>query len=149
MQFKRSPIISEQSPLLLFTRRMRMIKNISPHSVAETMDKLEAAIKEKGIPIVARVNHAAAAHKADLQLRPTEILIFGNPLLGTPLMQSSQSISLDLPLRIAVWEDESGTTKIAYHDPGIVTASHGITDKNEIVAKMTTVLEGLVNTVSK
>lgn len=122
-----------------------MIEKTSGHSVTETMDKLEAAITNNGISVVARVNHAAAAQKVDMELRPTETLIFGNPLLGTPLMQSSQSISMDLPLRVAVWEDENGNTKIGYNDPDAMTSSHGINDKGEIVTKMTAALEGLVS----
>jgi len=122
-----------------------MIEKTSKHSVPATMDKLEAAVTEKGINVVARVNHAAAAKKVDMELRPTETLIFGNPLLGTPLMLSSQSISIDLPLRIAVWEDENGNTNVGYNDPHSMAATHGINDKNEIVTKMTAALEGLVS----
>lgn len=125
-----------------------MIETESKHNVTNTMDKLETVIADKGINVVARVNHAKAAKKVGMDLRPTETLIFGNPLLGTPLMQSSQSASMDLPLRVAVWEDESGKIKIGYHDPAIVASSHGINNQGEIVAKMTAALEGLVSAAS-
>ncbi|HWR87500.1 MAG TPA: DUF302 domain-containing protein [Acidiferrobacterales bacterium] len=79
-----------------------MITKQSSHSVAVTMDRLEAALKEKEIGVVARVDHVAAK-KADVALKPTQVLIFGNPKLGTPLMQSNPQAGLDLPLKAPAW----------------------------------------------
>ena len=77
-----------------------MIAKTSPHSVSETMDRLEAAVTAAGATIFARVDHAAGAGKVDMELRPTQLLIFGNPKLGTPAMQDAQTAGLDLPLRV-------------------------------------------------
>ena len=76
----------------------------------ETMDRLETAVKAKGLTVFARIDHAAGAASVGLPLRPTEVLIFGNARGGTPLMQSVQTIGIDLPLRALVWQDESGRT---------------------------------------
>jgi uncharacterized protein (DUF302 family) len=85
----------------------------SKHSVKVTVDKLTAALKEKGITPVARVDHAAAAKTAGLDLKPTEVLLFGNPKLGTPLMQANRHIAIDLPMKVLVWEDDAGEVWIA------------------------------------
>jgi uncharacterized protein (DUF302 family) len=111
--------------------------------VAETVNRLEAAVKEKGATVVARVNHAAAAQKAELNLRPTELLIFGNPKLGTPLMQSNQRAGIDLPLKVLVWEDEGKKVWLGYEAPGAMAERHGIQDRAEVVKKMTAVLDEL------
>ena len=76
----------------------------------ETMDRLEIVLKEKGMTIFARVDHAAGAARVGEQLRPTEVLIFGNPQGGTPFMECSQTVGIDLPLKALVWEDASGAT---------------------------------------
>jgi uncharacterized protein (DUF302 family) len=93
--------------------------------------------------VVARVNHAAAAQKVDLSLRPTELLIFGNPKLGTPLMQSNQKIGLDLPLRALAWEDAAGKVWLGYEAPQGLAQRHAIGDRGEVVKKMAAVLEDL------
>jgi uncharacterized protein (DUF302 family) len=121
----------------------QMIVKPSGHSVAETMNRLETAMKAKGIAVVARVNHAAAAQKVDLSLRPTELLIFGNPKLGTPLMQSNQKIGLDLPLRALAWEDAAGKVWLGYEAPQGLAQRHAIGDRGEVVKKMAAVLEDL------
>jgi len=92
----------------------------------ETMDKLEAAVKAKGLTIFARIDHAAGATEAGLSLRPTEVLIFGNAKGGTPLMQSRQTIGIDLPLRALVWQDAAGVTWLSYNDPGWLAKRHGV-----------------------
>src|SRR5688572_7458908 len=81
---------------------------LSKYSVKETVDRLTAALKDKGITPVARVDHAAAAKGAGLELRPTEVLLFGNPKLGTPLMQANRRVAIDLPMKVLVWEDDAG-----------------------------------------
>lgn len=113
-----------------------LVTKKSAHSVPQTLNRLENALKEKGIVIFARIDHAAGAQKAGMHLRPTELLIFGNPKLGTPLMQSKQTIGIDLPLRVLVWEDEKGQVWLAYTDPASLAARYGITDKPEVVTKM-------------
>src|SRR5258706_8301611 len=92
----------------------------------DTMNALEAEVKAKGMTVFARIDHAAGAATAGLALRPTELLIFGNPKGGTPLMQSVQSIGIDLPLRALVWQDASGRTWISYNDPSWLAQRHGL-----------------------
>src|SRR4051794_41915869 len=83
----------------------------------ETMDRLEAGIKAKGMTVFARIDHAAGAAQAGLPLRPTELLIFGNAKAGTPLMQANQAIGIDLPLKAPVYEDAAGKGWLSYNDP--------------------------------
>jgi uncharacterized protein (DUF302 family) len=92
----------------------------------ETMDRLEAAIKAKGISVFARINHAALAAEVGLSLRPTEVIIFGSPRAGTPLMQASQTIGIDLPLKALVWQDASGKVWLSYNESQWLAARHGI-----------------------
>jgi uncharacterized protein (DUF302 family) len=97
----------------------------SSYGPKETMDRLAASVVDKGMAILARIDHAAAAAKAGLELRPTEVLIFGNPRAGTPLMQAAQTIGIDLPLKVLVWQDEKGETWLAYNDPNWLAKRHG------------------------
>ena len=94
-----------------------LVTCISKFGPKETMDRLAAAVTTRGISIMARIDHAAAAAEIGMELRPTEVLIFGNPRAGTPLMQAAQTIGVDLPLKALVWQDEGGTTWLAYNDP--------------------------------
>jgi len=98
----------------------------SAYGPRETMDRLELLLKEKGMAIFARVDHAAAAAKVGKKLRPTEVLIFGNPQGGTPFMECSQTVGIDLPLRILVWEDESGQVWLGYNDLDYLASRHGV-----------------------
>jgi uncharacterized protein (DUF302 family) len=95
-------------------------------SVKVTMDRLEAGVKDAGFGVVARIDHAAAATKVGLALRPTELLIFGNPMGGTPLMAAQQTIGLDLPLKVLAWQDETAKVWITYNDPQWLGARHGL-----------------------
>ena len=97
----------------------------SPFGPKETIDRLEAEIRAKGMTVFARIDHAAGAAAAGLPLRPTELLIFGNAKGGTPLMQSNQTIGIDLPLKALVWQDGSGKTWLSYNDPGWLAKRHG------------------------
>ena len=117
----------------------------SSNTVAVSMDRLENALKQRGVGIVARVDHAAAAQKADLKLRPTQVLIFGNPKLGTPLMHSSQQIGLDLPLKVLAWEDAKGQTWLTYEKPDEMAERHGVKEPIEILKKMAGVLDAVTN----
>ena len=98
----------------------------SPYGPKETMDRLEIVLKEKGMTIFARVDHAAGAARVGGQLRPTEVLIFGNPQGGTPFMECSQTVGIDLPLKALVWEDGSGQVWLGYNDPTYVANRHGV-----------------------
>lgn len=122
-----------------------IIKKTSPHSVQDTLDRLEGIVKGKGFNVFARVDHAAGAEKVGESLRPTQLLIFGNPKAGTPLMNSAQSAGLDLPMRVAAWEDEEGKVWLAYNDPQCLVDRHGITDKAPLVEKMTGALKAFTD----
>src|SRR5215472_17407861 len=92
----------------------------------DTMNRLEAEVSAKGMTVFARIDHAAGAAAVGLPLCPTELLIFGNARGGTPLMQSVQTIGIDLPLKALVWQDASGNTWLSYNDPGWLAKRHGL-----------------------
>jgi len=96
----------------------------SAHNVKDTMDRFEAAAKGKGLNIFLRVDHAAGAKKIGKDLRPTELLVFGNPQGGTPLMECAQSAGIDLPLKVLVWQDAAGQNWLAYNDPAYLAKRH-------------------------
>jgi uncharacterized protein (DUF302 family) len=98
----------------------------SAFQVKETVDRLVHRVEAKGLTVFCRIDHAANAVSAGLQLRPTEVLIFGNAKGGTPLMQAAQTIGIDLPLKALAWEDAAGQTWLIYNDPVWLTARHGI-----------------------
>ncbi len=126
-----------------------MIKKKSENNVAKTLDKLESVLSEKGIGIVARVDHTASAEKADMLLRPTQVLFFGNPKLGTPLMQSNQMAGLELPMRVLAWEDETGQTWVAYHSPQEIVDNLDISDRAEAVIMLASAIDNLSNAAIK
>jgi len=97
----------------------------SRHGPKETMDRLEAAVRSKGMTVFARIDHAAGAAEAGLALRPTELLVFGNARGGTPLMQQMQTLGIDLPLKALVWQDASGDTWLSWNDPRWIAKRHG------------------------
>jgi uncharacterized protein (DUF302 family) len=106
----------------------------------ETMDRLETAIRAQGMKVFARIDHAAGASEAGLELRPTEVIIFGNARGGTPLMQSAQTIGIDLPLKALVWEDASGTTWLSYNEPSWIAQRHGVAKAEPVVSKISAAL---------
>jgi uncharacterized protein (DUF302 family) len=109
----------------------------------ETMDRLEAEIRAQGMTVFARIDHATGAAEAGLELRPTELIIFGNVRGGTPLMQSVQTVGIDLPLKALVWEDASGTTWLSYNEPSWIAQRHGVANAEAIVNKMAAALSGM------
>jgi uncharacterized protein (DUF302 family) len=119
-----------------------LISKPSKYSVAETLNRLEAVVKAKGITVFARVDHSGDAEKVGLKLRPTQLLIFGNPKAGTPLMISAQSVAIDLPLKALAWEDASGKVWISYNSPAYLQQRHGF---NEELIKNVAVIAGLVD----
>jgi uncharacterized protein (DUF302 family) len=98
----------------------------SPYSAKATMDKLETLVKQRGLNVFARIDHAAGAAKAGKSLRPTEVLIFGNPQGGTPFMECAQTVGIDLPLKALVWEDASGQVWLGYNDPAFIARRHAV-----------------------
>jgi LPXTG-motif cell wall-anchored protein len=115
----------------------------SPYSVEETVSRLQNVLDENGLITVATINHAANAESVGLELRPTQLIIFGNPNIGTPLMQSSQTIGIDLPQKFLVWENEAGQVQVTYNDPQYLANRHGITDRADIISQVSTALGNL------
>ena len=101
------------------------ISKPSPHSVPETIQRLCAHLKSKGVAIFALIDHSGEAEKAGLKMRPTQLLIFGNPKGGTPLMLAARSTAIDLPLKALVWEDADGKVWLSYNSPDYLQQRHG------------------------
>lgn len=114
----------------------------SPHSVAATMDRVEALAKQRGLTVFARIDHAAGAAKIGKTLRPTQLIIFGNPQGGTPFMECAQTAGIDLPLKILVWEDANAQVWLGYNDPEYLAKRHEA-GKCEVVANLSKTLAGL------
>lgn len=98
----------------------------SPYSAKDTMNRLEELVKQRSLNVFARIDHAAGASKVGKSLRPTELLIFGNPQGGTPFMECAQSVGIDLPLKMLVWEDASSQVWLGYNDPAFIAQRHGV-----------------------
>ena len=109
----------------------------------ETMNRLEAEIRAKGMNVFARIDHAAGAAEVALTLRPTELIIFGNARGGTPLMQLVQTIGIDLPLKALVWEDAAGKTWISYNELKWILQRHDVANAQPIVTKMADLLTAI------
>jgi uncharacterized protein (DUF302 family) len=103
-----------------------VIRIAARHGAGATADRLESLLRERGILVFARINFSADAARAGLSLRPEDLLIFGNPKAGTPLLQAEPLAGLDLPLKALIWEDADGSTWIAYNDPDYVIRRYGL-----------------------
>lgn len=124
-----------------------LISKPSAHSVSETLDRLEKAAREAEIAIAGRFDHAANAAGAGQALRPTALLRFANPKLGTPLMQARQTIGIDLPLKALAWEDDKGQVWLTYNAPAYLASRHGLPP--EAVEPMKQGLERLTEQATK
>jgi len=120
-----------------------MITKSSKFSVTETLNRLENVLKKKGITIVTRWSHDAGANKNKIPLRPTELLLFGNPKLGSHMFTSNQTAGIDLPMKALAWEDAKGRVWLTYNDPAYIASRHNISDRAKIVKKMTGALNKL------
>jgi len=109
----------------------------------ETMDRLEAEIRGKGMTVFARIDHAAGAAEVGLTLPPTKLIIFGNARGGTSLMQASQTAGIDLPLKALVWQDAAGKTWISYNEPGWIAQRHSVANAEPVVSKMVAALSAM------
>ena len=114
----------------------------------ETMDRLEAEIRAQRMTVFARIDHAGGATLVGLKLAPTELIIFGNARGGTPLMQSVQTVGIDLPLKALVWEDTGGKTWLSYNEPSWIARRHGVASADAIVSKMTDLLSAITTTAA-
>lgn len=121
----------------------------SHHGPEETMNRLEATAREKGLTVFAQIDHAAGAAAAGLALRPTEVIVFGNAKSGTPLMQSTQTVGIDLPLKVLVWQDEEGRTWLSYNDPDWFSQRHNLAeDSRAVVNAMKALMREVVSKVT-
>jgi uncharacterized protein (DUF302 family) len=119
----------------------------SAFGTKETMDRIDGEIRALGMRVFARIDHAALAAEAGLQLRPTELLIFGNPRAGTPLMQSNQTMGIELPLKMLVWQDTAGKTWFAWNNVGWLAQRHGV-ETESIVGMMAVALGDIAKKVT-
>ncbi len=114
-----------------------LIHLTSQHSVDDTVQRLQALLSEKNIRLFAIVDHSGEAEKVGLPMRPTKLLIFGNPKGGTPLMQATPTVAIDLPLKALVWEDGDGKVWLTYNDPAYLQHRHGFPE--QLVANLSAV----------
>ncbi|TCK16907.1 uncharacterized protein (DUF302 family) [Thiogranum longum] len=126
-----------------------LIQVKSPYSVEQTLDRFEQAARAKGMTIFTRIDHAAGAASVDKDLRPTALLIFGNPKVGTLLMQSNQAVAIDLPMKALAWKDESGQVWLAYNDPEYLVKRHVIKDRDAVVQKINKALHAFCKAATK
>ncbi|MBK1669342.1 hypothetical protein CKO28_14990 [Rhodovibrio sodomensis] len=126
-----------------------MIVKPSAHSVSATLDKLEAVLKQNGIRVFTRVDHAAGAAGVGLDLPATQLLIFGNPKLGTPLMQAERTVAIDLPMKALAYADAHGDVHLAYNDPAYLARRHGITGQSKVIDRMTGALDKLTDAATR
>lgn len=120
-----------------------LIKVKSMHSVTVTIDRLANIVKKKGITVALRWNHSAKANKLGIKMRPTQLLIFGNPKLGSHIMTSEQTAAIDMPLKAIAWQDAKGQVWLGYNDPAYIAKRHHITDRDEVVAKISKALAAM------
>jgi uncharacterized protein (DUF302 family) len=98
----------------------------SPYSVPDTLERVESVLREKGLTVFALVDHSGEAEKAGMKMRPTQLLIFGSPRAGTPLMVAAPSLAIDLPLKALAWQDASGQVWLSYNSPEYLQHRHGV-----------------------
>ena len=120
-----------------------LVKMQSKFSVSETLDRLENLLEKKGITVAVRWKHSEKAANVDIKMRDTELLVFGNPKLGSHLMTSAQTVAIDLPMKAIAWKDAAGQVWLAYNDPAYIAKRHGVSDRDDIVKKMSNALAGL------
>lgn len=115
----------------------------------QTTERLKAELQARGLTVFAEIDHAAGAASVGLELRPTEVVVFGNAKGGTPLMQVAQTMGIDLPLKALVWQDAAGETWLSYNDPAWLAERHGVTDQTKAVtANMSAMLGAVAKAVT-
>lgn len=115
----------------------------SPYDVSETATRLEKIINDQGLTLFSRVDHSANAEKVGAELKPTQLLIFGNPKVGTPLMECSPTTAIDLPQKILVWQNDDNQTQITYNQPQYLKKRHDINGCDDILDKVSLVLKDI------
>lgn len=120
-----------------------MVNVQSTFNVEETADRMVSILKEKGMTVFNRIKHSAAAAEVGIELRNTELILFGNPKVGSPLMKCQQSAAIDLPQKALIWEDDQAKVWISYNDPRYLKKRHNITGCEEVISKIETALAGI------
>jgi len=120
-----------------------MVDVKSSFGVKKTADRLESILKDKGMTIFNRIKHSQAAKKVGVKLRETELIIFGNPKVGSPLMKCQQSVAIDLPQKALIWKDSEGETWISYNNPGYLAKRHSISNCKKVISKIEKALTGI------
>lgn len=141
-----SPATNNTAPVEIVpatTMNTGIITTPSANSVDVTIDRLEAAVKGKGLRVFARINHQQNAQDMGLEMRPNTVLIFGSPKIGTPIMNESPTIGLDLPVKALAWRDENGNVFLSYNDPNYLKVRHDVETTTMPLNKMSKALAGL------
>ncbi|GHA19685.1 DUF302 domain-containing protein [Oceanisphaera arctica] len=126
-----------------------MVDIESTFTVKETADRMEHILKEKGMTVFNRIDHAQGAGNVGVELRDTELLVFGNPKVGSPLMKCRQSVAIDLPQKALIWQDEENKVWISYNEPGYLAKRHDITGCEEVISKIEQALAGMATSAAK
>ena len=121
----------------------------SSHDVKMTADRLENILKKKGMTVFIRINHAKGAQKVGKNLRPTELVVFGNPKVGTPLMQCNQSVAIDLPQKALIWKDQEGQVWFSYNDPKYLGNRHSLKKCAAVISKIEKALGNFAKAATK
>lgn len=122
-----------------------MISLTSQHSVDATADRLVTMLESKGMTVFDRIDHADGAQKVGIDLRPTTLVIFGNPKAGSPLMKCNQTVALDLPQKALIWQDEQGQVWLSYNDPSYLKNRHQLSGCDKVLQKITGLLSKFAN----
>jgi uncharacterized protein (DUF302 family) len=120
----------------------------STFKVKETADRMENILKEKGMTVFNRIKHSESAAKVGIELRDTELIIFGNPKVGSPLMKCQQSVAIDLPQKALIWEDDKAKVWISYNDPRYLEKRHNIAGCEEVISKIKKALDGITKSAA-
>jgi uncharacterized protein (DUF302 family) len=122
-----------------------LVTKASKYSTADTVNRLDAILKTSGMTVFARIDHRAEAEKVGLAMPPSQLLIFGNPKGGTPLMVASPTLAIDLPLKALVWEDASGRVWLSYNAASYLKSRHEVSGKDEAFAALDRALDTMTN----
>ena len=134
---------------LASTANAEVVRKESPHSVAVTIERIEAVIKERGLAVFNKIDHAAGAKAAGQELRPTVLIIFGSPAVGTPLIQAEQTMGLSLPLKALAWQDAAGKVWLGYDAPASMAAERGVAKDHPVIGRITGALNGITDAAVK
>ncbi len=125
-----------------------MVNVQSNFNVEETADRMESILKEKGMTVFNRIKHSEAAAAVGIELRNTELILFGNPEVGSPLKKCQQSAAIDLPQKALIWEDDKATVWISYNNPRYLEKRHNITGCEEVISKIERALAGIAESAA-